>query len=312
MKPATLRKYHAAPFVGKAWFDAGGVTAPAQSQVARLDPSQVAPPGQTHFPGPAASRLVLSLFPGAGLLDRGFELAGFCVVRGPDLLLGQSIDTFSAPAGHFSGIVGGPPCQDFSRARRRPPTGHGVAMLREFARLVTQARPEWWLIENVPGVPSLVVPGYQLQRFNLFAPDFGLRQSRNRAFQFGSRDGVPLVLRRTASHFRVLAPTVLARDQRRTFADRCELQGLPRDFDLPGLSRTAKIRAVGNGVPVPMAQAVASAIRDRSVTEARLCACNCGRVIEGRRDRLTATPACRKRIERSRRGVTPGTVTLRS
>ena len=30
----------------------------------------------------AVSRLVLSLFPGAGLLDRGFEQAGFCVVRG--------------------------------------------------------------------------------------------------------------------------------------------------------------------------------------------------------------------------------------
>jgi DNA (cytosine-5)-methyltransferase 1 len=256
----------------------------------------------------AASRLVLSLFPGAGLLDRGFEQAGFCVVRGPDTLLGQRIENFHAPEGHFIGIIGGPPCQDFSRARRAPPTGHGLAMLKEFGRLVTEAQPLWWLMENVPQVPSLEVHGYAVQRFNLFAAEFGVRQSRNRAFQFGSRDGVPLVLRRSESHFRFLAPTVMARDRRRTFADRCELQGLPRSFDLPGLSCTAKIRAIGNGVPVPMAAAVAVAIRDRGDTEERLCICNCGRPVTGRQ--VSATPACRKRVERSRHGVTPGTVTI--
>ena len=32
--------------------------------------------------------LVLSVFPGIGLLDMAFELEGFCVVRGPDLLWG--------------------------------------------------------------------------------------------------------------------------------------------------------------------------------------------------------------------------------
>jgi hypothetical protein len=31
--------------------------------------------------------LVLSLFPGIDLFGRGFEAAGFCVVRGPDLIL---------------------------------------------------------------------------------------------------------------------------------------------------------------------------------------------------------------------------------
>jgi DNA (cytosine-5)-methyltransferase 1 len=31
------------------------------------------------------SGLVLSLFPGIGLLDMAFEEEGFCVVRGPDL-----------------------------------------------------------------------------------------------------------------------------------------------------------------------------------------------------------------------------------
>src|SRR5258707_6514976 len=145
---------------------------------------------------PAESRLVLSLFRGAGLLDRGFEQAGFCVVRGPDTLLGQRVEDFSALRGHFCGVIGGPPCQDFSRARRRPPTGHGKRMLAEFARVVTEAQADWWLMENVPGVPDVHISGYTVQRFNLFAFEFNLRQQRNRRFQFGSRDGKPLVLKR--------------------------------------------------------------------------------------------------------------------
>lgn len=258
----------------------------------------------------AASHLVLSLFPGAGLLDRGFELAGYVVLRGPDTLFGQDIRRFTLAhvAGRLAGIIGGPPCQDFSRARRRPPTGHGAAMLAEFRRLVTEAQPDWWLMENVPTVPDMQIAGYVTQRFNLFASEFGLRQKRNRSFQFGSRDGLPIsVLRRTQSHFR-LRPAALASDgsrggrRRRTFADHCELQGLPRSFNLPGLSRSAKFRAVGNGVPVPMAHAVACAIRDQAVTVGlKLCRCGCGRVVTPRA--VTATPACRKRMERKRRAA---------
>jgi DNA (cytosine-5)-methyltransferase 1 len=183
-------------------------------------------------------------------------------------------------------------------------------MLDEFARCVTEFGPEWWLMENVPGVPSLVIHGWRVQRFNLFAADCGLAQSRNRAFQFGSRDGQPLVLRRTVSQFRTLARTVLARDRRKNFADLCELQGLPRSFDLPGLSRTAKYRAIGNGVPVPMARIVAEAIRDRTDvgSQVRLCACACGRPVTGRQ--VSATAACRKRIERSRQASHVDGVTL--
>lgn len=36
----------------------------------------------------SAFGLVLSLFPGIGLLDRAFEDEGACIVRGPDLLWG--------------------------------------------------------------------------------------------------------------------------------------------------------------------------------------------------------------------------------
>lgn len=55
--------------------------------------------------------LVLSLFPGIGLLDLAFEEEGFCVVRGPDLLWGGDVRRFHPPAGKFDGVIGGPPCQ---------------------------------------------------------------------------------------------------------------------------------------------------------------------------------------------------------
>ena len=54
-------------------------------------------------------QIVLSLFPNIGLLDKGFEQAGFCVVRGPDLLFGGDIYDFHAPPGKFDGVMGGRP-----------------------------------------------------------------------------------------------------------------------------------------------------------------------------------------------------------
>jgi DNA (cytosine-5)-methyltransferase 1 len=234
--------------------------------------------------------LVLSLFPGAGLLDRGFAEAGWCVVRGPDILFAQDIRIFTlagldcAELSHagavtpqpgksrFDGIIAGPPCQDFSRARRRPPSGHGIEMLHHLGRLITEARPEWWLVENVPGVPTIEIPGYVTQRFNMFASDFGLDHRRNRSFQFGSQGEKLVIPRGRQSHLK-LRPTPLASDysrsRKRNFAETCERMGLPRRFTLAGLSRAAQFRAVNNGVAVPMAYAVALAIRDRRVTPAQ-------------------------------------------
>jgi len=249
--------------------------------------------------------LILSLFPGAGLLDAGFERAGFCVVRGPDLLLGGHIEPFTPPPGVFAGLIAGPPCQDFSRARRHPPTGHGARMLVEFARCVAAASPDWWLLENVPSVPDVRIDGYHVQRFNVLASDFGVAQRRNRAYQFGHRDGPPLTIpRRIESHVQNPVPAALAHDARHSWRQLAHLQGLPPGFDMPGLSRTAKIRAIGNGVPVPVAAAIAAAIRDRHVlANSRRCACGCGRVLPGKPAQQSATPSCRKRLERTRRAA---------
>lgn len=55
-----------------------------------------------------------------------------------------------------------------------------------------------------------------------------------------------------------------ARSDRSTayFLEACRLQGIPEGFDLPPFTVQAKIKAVGNGVPYPLARAVARAVRE--------------------------------------------------
>lgn len=248
--------------------------------------------------------LVLSLFPGIDLLGRGFESAGWCVVRGPDIINGGDVREFHALPGRFDGVIGGPPCQDFSRARRSSPTGAGLEMLAEYRRIVEEAAPLWWLMENVPSVPDMVIPGYSHLRMDLNAREFGAVQNRHRHFQFGHVAGlVPVVTRRQVVSPGKSQPCCLAsegaRKDRRSWADFCELQGLPRDFDLPGMTLTARYRAVGNGVHVAVAEALARAIAAAVPTAAvRLCACGCGRLVEGKQ--TMAGPACRKRKQRAK------------
>lgn len=253
--------------------------------------------------------LVLSVFPGIDLLGMAFEQCGFHVFRGPDPIYGSKIETFTPPAGVFEGIIGGSPCQDFSRARRSAPTGEGLRLLDEYLRVVVQASPDWFLHENVPGVPTIAVIGYRMQRLNVRDIECGGRQRRLRTFQFGSRDGSKLRLHRCdtppAGH---IVPAAMAtegeRKERRAWPDFCELQGLPRTFELPGMTTAAKYRAVGNGVPLTMGRVMAIAVQARSVTfEDHMCVCDCGRPVRG--GQRHATAACRKRMERRRR-VTAG------
>jgi DNA (cytosine-5)-methyltransferase 1 len=261
--------------------------------------------------------LILSLFPGIDLLGRGFEAEGFCVVRGPDPIFGGDIRTFAPPAGRFDGIIGGSPCQDFSRLRRSPPTGNGLAMLAEFVRCVEAAAPDWFLLENVPGVPDVAPACYAVQRFDLRANEVGLPQQRLRHFQFGSREGNVLVLDRPErGPVTELAAVAVegSQPERRSWPDFCALQGLP-PLDLPSFTLAARYQAVGNGVPVPMAAFIARAIRDAMVPAAsvQLCTCGCGRRVAGKA--TSAGPACRKRLQRRRdapgsdpaRSVTPVT-----
>lgn len=235
-------------------------------------------------PFSAGKGMVLSLFPGIGLLDMAFEEEGFCVVRGPDLLRGGDIHRFHPPAGRFDGVIGGPPCQahsSFVHINRAAGNQIAIDMTPEYARCVAEARPTWWLMENATAVPDLTVEGYITSRCEIDNRWLGEDQARRRAFQFGTRDGARLDVVTSALESPVYETTCLASEgragritrtvengkpkavynTRRPFDRFCELQGLPADFlaDAP-LTNEGRYRVVGNGVPLPMGRAIARAV----------------------------------------------------
>lgn len=234
--------------------------------------------------------LVLSLFPGIGLLDRAFEEEGFAVVRGPDILWGGDIRRFHVPARRFEGVIGGPPCQAFSRLRFvNPKAGqkHGN-MIPEYERVVDEAAPDWFLMENVEGAPTPDVPGYNVHAQLVRDVWVGGVTNRLRRFSFGTRDGRPLHVETLALHDQQPEPAAYASGGGRTvpvalggsgkvkstrlreigYQDAAGLeralrvQGLPADFlaDAP-FTMKAKHQVIGNGVPFLMGRAIARAVR---------------------------------------------------
>ena len=106
------------------------------------------------------SQLVLSTFSGAEFLDRCFEAEGFCVVSAGDVLFGRDIRQFHPPAGRFDGVIGGPPCQWFSPIGNvnKARWGEDSVMpdlTAEFERVVMEAAPAWWVMENSPRCPGV-------------------------------------------------------------------------------------------------------------------------------------------------------------
>ena len=246
--------------------------------------------------------LVLSLFPGIGLLDMAFEEEGFCVVRGPDLLWGGDIRRFHPPAGKFDGVIGGPPCQAFSRLRHLVEhNGYAVAedLIPEFCRVVEEAAPAWFLMENVPRAPDPRVRGYYHKRHMVTDVEVGGATSRKRAFTFGRvEEDCRLFIEWAALHSTQPEPTVCASGGaqpvpvkiggsgkvKRTFTERhtatrkgasamgyktepylrdaIRLQGLPDGFlDGAPFTVAGKIKVIGNGVPIAMGRAIARAVR---------------------------------------------------
>lgn len=243
--------------------------------------------------------LVLSLFPGIDLLGRGFEAEGFAVVRGPDTLWDSFIEDFRMPSGRVDGIIGGPPCQNYSDANRLRNPSEGDRLVQHFLRLIDESRPAWFLMENVRNVPNVAVEGYHVQRLDLTDADCGGKQRRLRHIQFGSTDGAIIRPERT-KRTRPVTPAVLCRyEPQQRHSRRLSAQGAPR-LPLRSLTKSARARTVGNAVPWSMAITLARAVTCRSsVTEAD-CICGCGRsVVTGRQ--LQATAACRKRMERRRK-----------
>lgn len=249
--------------------------------------------------------LVLSLFPGIGLLDMAFEQEGFCIVRGPDVLWGGDIRRFHPPTGTFDGVIGGPPCQCFSRLARmvrhngyEPKFGN---LIPEFERVVTEAAPRWFVMENVPEAPvpsNVSRDGAELYRIETFvlnnrhcyAEDgqpaiqhrlrrwsWGYRGAHNPlCLDLAALENIDFAYAATGGSSRPIALGGSGKPKRyrdgkgsmsrnaksaAAFSEIRRKQGLPDDYELPGFTVEAKCKALGNGVPLPMGRAIAQAVR---------------------------------------------------
>jgi DNA (cytosine-5)-methyltransferase 1 len=147
------------------------------------------------------------------LLDRAFEAEGFTVVRGPDPIFGGDIRDFHVPADKFSGIIGGPPCQHWTRLMfLNPNAGKGMGwVVDEYARVVEEAQPEWFVMEEVLYAPMPLVKGYHVWDVVLSDDDVGGVQPRTRRISFGTHDGRMLHVVRHEKNGR-RAGTVMATD----------------------------------------------------------------------------------------------------
>lgn len=106
-------------------------------------------------------------------------------------------------------VVGGPPCTPFSKSGfwldyKRQSRDPNASLLDEFARVVSDAQPEAFVMENVQGLTyrthapqfarflqSTHAAGYKPSWKVLNAADYGVPQLRKRVFVVGRRDGKP-------------------------------------------------------------------------------------------------------------------------
>ena len=120
--------------------------------------------------------VVIDLFSGCGGLSSGARKAGFAVTDAFDIdpiltssyglnfpksrvhnldiskLAGSEIQSFADC--HISGVIGGPPCQAFSMIGHRDEADPRRELLGHFFRIVSEIRPDFFLMENVQGVAA--------------------------------------------------------------------------------------------------------------------------------------------------------------
>lgn len=101
-------------------------------------------------------------------------------------------------------VFGGPPCQGYSQIGPRDLLDDRNQLYREFARVITTLKPRMFLMENVPNLllmqkghfkdailDHLGSLGYHNVTFvKLSAADYGVPQTRERVFFFGTRDDI--------------------------------------------------------------------------------------------------------------------------
>jgi DNA (cytosine-5)-methyltransferase 1 len=186
-------------------------------------------------PGPVSEAVVTAPYDRASLTDGYTCIDAFCGAGGLSLGLGRagfeviaafdsdekSIDTYTlnSPDRAFQGdarelswadlvefggheevdlLAGGPPCQGFSKQKRGAHLGDKRnALVLEFLRLVEEAKPRVFLLENVPQLAQIRgshlidqfhgLSNYRLTGHFYVAADYGVAQVRERFVMVGVR-----------------------------------------------------------------------------------------------------------------------------
>ena len=178
----------------------------------------------------------IDLFCGCGGFSLGMERAGFTVLAAIDFnqeaisvfrtnfqnvphILERDLTTFPPRelakligTAEVDVIVGGPPCQGFSKVRQRDGSNSGPRMVedkrrylyQEFLRYVDFFRPKVFVMENVPGIRSAEggiyftrvqqearAQGYRVHPQTERAVDLGVPQKRLRQLIIGTRLDLP-------------------------------------------------------------------------------------------------------------------------
>jgi len=171
----------------------------------------------------------IDLFCGCGGLSYGFEMAGYEIMLGIDNWM-DSLETFKQ--NHKNSeilckdiskvkkedilklignkkvdvLLGGPPCQGFSLAGKRNSKDERNKLVMDYAKLVKELKPKFFVLENVLGLLSmkdeegnLVIDnlkkafseiGYKIAYKPLYAHHYGVPQKRQRVFIVGNRLGI--------------------------------------------------------------------------------------------------------------------------
>jgi DNA (cytosine-5)-methyltransferase 1 len=120
----------------------------------------------------------VDLFCGAGGITQGLVQAGFEPIASVEVnAIASATYKFNFPqCHHFNGdiadfhpqnwlneigspeihlVIGGPPCQGFSVAGKRDPNDPRNRLFKEFVRVVSEIRPWYVVMENVPGIITM-------------------------------------------------------------------------------------------------------------------------------------------------------------
>ncbi|EHS59022.1 DNA cytosine methyltransferase [Paenibacillus sp. Aloe-11] len=201
---------------------------------------------------------VISLFSGAGFLDLGFtETHAFSILWGTELIkdFAQSNNyNMRQRYGHLDrvitadvtqidplkdipkgavGIIGGPPCQDYSIGNANSPgvEGDRGKLVWDFLDKIEKLQPDFFLFENVealyktkkhrvqalnPLIDKFNELGYEVQFKVLNTLNYGIPQDRSRVFIVGFRKYIPITLRQRG-YETFKWPTPIYEDPKKTF-----------------------------------------------------------------------------------------------